>query len=281
MNNRQLVEIAALVSAYSPHLVEGRTGLPPGALEKFWDRSQRRLKLWLSALLTYQRQSLLVASEERGKLWTDLLPVLEEIFVSEVLTRVWTAILTAMDQERGTRNTEPIARNVMLGHLDARKRALQLLVTDSTLTHEMVLPLDAVRRRVERWTDLLLGHLVEAYRVDDFAFDPQRAREFGAQQLLQSEEQSRDQAWVLVLIGLRTAFSSAPVDPPNELIQEEIISSILACFPPGAFQLSGPFRPIIADRIPQGAVATGTTPFTGSNEISFRQLRDRFPPQQN
>lgn len=296
MNNRQIVEIAALISAHSQTVIGGETQLPPGALEKFWDRSQRRLKLWLSGLMRYQRQIAVISPEDHTQLWNDLTPVLEEIFVSEVLTRVWGAILTAMDQERGTHQTEPIARNVLIGHLDARKRALQLLVTDPALTLGHLHPIDTIRRRVERWTDLLLGHLVERYQVDDFAFDPARAREFGAQQLLQSRESTSNQAWVLLLIGLRSAFSDAPIAPPNELIQEEIISAILSCFPTDAFPIDGPFRPLITDRIihrrqtsptplatiPQSAASTTTqSKFIIPKDINFRDLRNRFPPSNN
>lgn len=290
MNNRQIVEIAALVSAHSQHVILHDRGMPPGALEKFWDRSQRRLKLWLSALMRYQRQYATASPDEHQQLWNDLQPILEEIFVSEILTRVWGAILTAMDQVRGTHLTEPIARNVLIGHLDARKRALQLLVTDPALTLGHLQPIDAVRRRVERWTDLLLGHLVESYKVDDFAYDPQRAREFGAQQLLQTEEQSRDQAWILLLIGLRSAFSAVPADPPHELIQEEIISSILACFPPSAFRTEGPFRPIINARGMQQTAGPSVSPMPPvpgtslsapiNQTISFLEIRKRRPPNQ-
>lgn len=292
MNNRQTVEIAALISAFSPHFVEGRDALPPGMLEKFWDRSQRRLKLWLMALTRYQRQYTEVPPDEHLQMWHDLEPVLEEIFVSEMLTRVWGATLVARDQSRGTRLTEPIARNVLLGHLDARKRALQLLVTDTTLTVEHLANIDRVRRRVERWTDLLLGHLVESYEVDDFAFDPVRAREFGTQQLLQSAERPRDQIWVLLLVGLRMAFPAGVAAPPNALLLEEIIGSILACFPPAAFQNAGPFRPVIEGRLPardmlseplslpvnapvQPADPTQPAP----NLISFLKLRHRQPPR--
>lgn len=290
VNNRQMVEIAALVSAYSQHVIAGPERLPAGALEKFWDRSQRRLKLWLSALSHYQRRIAQVAPLEHQQLWDDLQPILGEVFVSEVLSRVWGAILTAMDQERGTHFTEAIARNVLIGHLDARKRALQLLVTDPALSVEQLGPIDSIRRRVERWTDLLLGHLVERYQVDDFAFDPSRARDFGAQQLLQTADGTQERAWTLLLIGLRTSFSTTPVGPPNEVIQEEIIASILACFPPGAFQPEGPFRPIIADRIIRRETAsepvdpasnvTPTPNVASAKEISFRELRHRYPPQQ-
>ncbi len=285
MNNRQTVEIAALISAFSPHIVEGTEPLPAGTLEKFWDRSQRRTKLWLMAVTRYQRQYASVAPDEHLQMWRDLEPILEEIFVSEVLTRVWCAALTARDQAQGTRTHEPIARNVLLGHLDARRRALQLLVTDTTLGIEHLTNIDRIRRRVERWTDLMLGHLVETYQVDDFAFDPVRAREFGAQQLLQSSERPRDQVWVLLLVGLRMAFPENPATPPHELLQEEIVASILACFPPTAFQAAGAFKPILEGRIPvsskaiQPEIAPVTSP-DNSGLISFLELRHRQPPRQ-
>lgn len=275
VNNRQIVEFAAVVSAHSAHLITGNGELPAGALEKFWDRSQRRLKMWLSALAHFQRQSNEIVSDEHRQLWSDLQPVISEIFVSEILTRVWGAVLTAMDQTRGTHKLEPIARNVLIGHLDARKRALELLVSDSTLTVEELRPLDTIRRRVERWTDLLLGHLVERYHVDDFAFDANRAREFGGQQLLQNSERSHEQVWLLMLIGLRSSFTNDPTSPPNELLQEELIASILACFPASAFEPVSPFRTILAQRLAyqDRAIPSAATPV---EQISFRKLRHRF-----
>ncbi|MES2791963.1 MAG: hypothetical protein V4719_20280 [Planctomycetota bacterium] len=286
MNNRQTVEIAALISAFSPHIVEGREPLPAGMLEKFWDRSQRRLKLWLAAVTQYQRQYSRVAPNEHAQLWRDLEPILEEILTSEVLTRVWCATLTARDQAQGTRITEPIARHVLIGQLDARKRALQLLVTDTTLGFEQLTKIDRIRRRVERWTDLLLGHLVESYRVDDFAFDPVRAREFGSQQLLQSNERPRDQTWVLLLVGLQMAFPESPTPLPHELLQGEIAASILACFPPSAFQAAGPFRPIIErgrqtheDLHQPLSLPVPAASVPSTNLISFLELRHRTPPR--
>ncbi len=288
VNHRQSVEIAALVSACSPRVIDGGQCLPEGTLEKFWDRSQRRLKLWLSALNHYQREYLRVPPDEHLQLWNDLEPVLEDIFVSEVLTRVWGAVLTAMDQVRGTRVSEPIARNVLIGHLDARKRALQLLVTDTSLNVSHLSNIDRIRRRVERWTDLLLGHLVERHQVDDFAFDPIRAREFGAQQLLQATERPREQPWLLLLVGLRMAFPGESSPPPHDLLQEEILAAILACFPSAAFPTDGPFKLILKGRVsgdarqppePLGTPAAASTAPRPpvANPISFLKLRNRLP----
>lgn len=250
MKHHHTVEIAALISAYSPHLLERRTRLPAGKLERYWDRSKRRLHLWLSAISNYQSRYLEVSPQERLHLWHDLEPVLEEIFVSEILTRIWGSILVALDQESGSHDYEPIARNVLLGHLDARRRALQLLVSDSSIAIEDLSGVDRLRRRVERWTDLLLGHLTEKYPIQDFAFDTVRSQEFGTQQLLQSAERPRDQVWGLLLVGLRMAFPvrQETMAPPNELIQHEITGAILSCYPADCFDNNGPFRSLLNSR---------------------------------
>jgi hypothetical protein len=295
VNTRQTVEIAALISAYSPHMIERPVQLPKVAVEQFWESSQKRLKLWLSAMSFYQRRSAEASPGERLQLWLELEPTLEEIFVTEVLTRVWGAILTAVDEELHSHKYEAIARNVLIGHLDARKRALQLLVADSSVSLDQLNRVDQIRRRVERWTDLLLGHLVERYQVQDFAFDARRSREFGAQQLLQSSDRPREQVWTLVLVGLRMAFPTASVaEPPNELFQHQIIASILNCFPSDSFQPQGPFRSILEGRVSRGgnrpellvsadffgaAAPDLTVPKKGSaNVINFKKLRDQMPP---
>ena len=55
--------------------------------------------------------------------------MLDEIFASEMLARVWTAVLVARDRRWKTDETEAIARNVLDSHLEARRRALALLLS--------------------------------------------------------------------------------------------------------------------------------------------------------
>ena len=246
-------------------------------------------------ITAFQRRGTDLPEQEHAELWRELEPVLSEIFVSEILTRVWGAILTALDWELSCHDYEPIARNVLIGHLDARRRALILLASDGRVSQEHLARVDQIRRRVERWTDLLLGHLVDHYPVEDFAFEPQRAHDFCSQDLLQSANRPRQQAWNLVLIGLKMAFPEpAEIDPPNELLQHQIVSSMLQCFPPEAFLGDGPFRSLLRDQEsdefsenrfdcaanpdPMSDLELRLPPQATVNLISFRKLRGRLPP---
>ena len=57
---------------------------------------------------------------------------------------------------------------------------LQLLLTGERQGIPAAKQLNDLRRRMERWTDLLLAHFASAINVHDFAFEPNRAADFAA-----------------------------------------------------------------------------------------------------
>lgn len=250
MNLRHTIELAALISAHSEHLLGRSAPLPSVPLQRFWNSSRKRLDRWLAALEEFALELGAPPGTPLQSSWDRIEPVIEEVFVTEVVTRVWGAVLTALDRTRGTQELEPLARNVLLGHLEARRRALGLMVTGAYVSPADVAQIDRKRRRIERWTDFLLGALVERFGVDDFAFDGERARDFGLEQRTRAASQQPGVVWDMILLSLRMAF---PVDrarvSPNEDWHQEIVGSILACFPEEAFHPDGPFKSLLRCRI--------------------------------
>ena len=106
--------------------------------------------------------------------------LLEEILLAELALRTWTAVLYAYDRRRNSDEAEPIARSILLGHLDVRQRALALLIHCPLIAASEAVELNRLRRRAERWTDLLLGYLGQHYPVRELAFDADRCSEFAA-----------------------------------------------------------------------------------------------------
>ena len=103
--------------------------------------------------------------------------------------------------------------------------------------------MDRLRRRAERWTDLLVGHLAGMHGTSEFAFDPRRARDFAEDWQYRRGFQGSRHAWPLVLASLRAAFQ--PVlspESPNPELNARIAASILACFPPELFDSTGLLR---------------------------------------
>jgi hypothetical protein len=205
MHVRELAELAAAVALHGRALVAGSEEIGLHNQEEYWAASKCRLDRWgrlLRRLAEAARLSVRppALQEERVR------PVLEEIFASELLTRLWTAVACGYDAARGRAECGPVARNIWSGHLEARRRLLALLADGRVITLPEALRLNKVRRRVERWTDMLLGYLVGVVPVDEFCFEPGRARDFaqdaqdGKGKTLQSVQQQ------IVLVSLRASL---------------------------------------------------------------------------
>ncbi len=228
-----------MVAAHGPVLVEGPGRISSSALHQYWAASKCRLDRWLRALKKFAACDHDEAAD-RAAQGDEIRAVLEEILVAEIALRVWTAVLYAYDRRRKTDEAEPIARSILLGHLDVRQRALALLIHSPLISAEEAVQLNRLRRRAERWTDLLLGYLGQHYPVRDLAFEPDRCSEFAADLRHEQRKAAGEQAWRLALASLRVAFrtdsSQASGVADTNL---DIAGSILACFPAELFNATG------------------------------------------
>ena len=242
LNHRQTVEIAAMIAAHSAHVIEGTTRLPDAPLQRFWKSAKRKMNGWRSELSGHVIAGPDAPIAEHQSRWQTIKPILEDIFVSEILTRVWGAVLTAYDQRHGIQHAEPFARSTLIGHLQCRQLALSHIVDPINVSTTALAQVDRFRRRTERWTDMCLGHLLLNYAVRDFAFEARRAIDFGDNPMMHAENPGSRAAWMLIMASLRMAFSEseAPCRQSND-IDRDIRNSIIACFPPNAFHRDGPF----------------------------------------
>ena len=213
-------------------MIAGPQRLSPSAVQEYWTDSKCRLDRWAHSLKSFANDPATNDPEARRALWPRVRGVLEEILVSEMLTRVWTAVLCGCDRRRGSLEAEPVARSVLIGHLEARHRALTFLVQGPNVDMEAAVRLNQVRRRVERWTDVLIGRLAGKDDFGEFAFDAERASDFGRDLQFQSRRAGGRHVWALTLASLRTAFCRClSPNAPNGDLNARIASSVLACFP--------------------------------------------------
>lgn len=249
MNLRETMEIAALISSHSFHVIEQSRPLPYTPLQRLWESSQSRLIRWVRAL---QRSSGFavddVDADSANSTTREL--VIEEIYATEAITRVWGAVLTARDRFWRRQECERLARSLLLGHLEARRRALIVMVEGDDVPIASLARLDRMRRRVERWTDRMLTHLFDRFEVQDFAFDAERATCFGAERMTAAHSLAPEAAGELLMIGLRTAFPAEIGRRfPHGALDAEIVRSILGCFDEDAFDSQGTLKSIRFGRI--------------------------------
>jgi hypothetical protein len=286
MHARELVEVAAVLAAHGPVLIRGAQWLPSEGLEQYWTASKCRMDRWGRALKRAARDLSDADPKRREARWPAARGLLEEILTGEVLTRVWAAVLCAHDRQHGTDRSEPIARSVLIGHLEARHRVLTLLIRGPGVPSEAGVKLNHLRRRSERWTDMLVGYLASRYDVSQLAVDSRRAKDFADDLRLQWQQRGGSQVWPLVQVSVRAAFRQglAP-SSPNADLNRSIASSILACFPPELFDSTGVFRSLWLLRLSEAATdAQGLVedllrveqPGSKPSGLAARRLSDRL-----
>ncbi len=80
-------DLASLVSEHGPAIIRGRSTFAPTAVAGYWASSRNRFELWHQTLARYRR------AEKSGEFhalrdwWRDHVVVLEEVLVTEILTR--------------------------------------------------------------------------------------------------------------------------------------------------------------------------------------------------
>jgi hypothetical protein len=239
MQATELVHLAALIAVHGAPPDGSRFAPSQDKLGNYWSASKCRIDRWLRAL----RPDDGAAWPRPASVgWKPLRGIIEEILLSEVLTRVWTAFLLAHDQTCGREEAESVARSVLMGQLEARRRALSLLMHAAGVPIGEAVAVNRLRCKTERWTDLLLGQLSVPCDLSELAADVQRVRDFALERQTYSDDQAA-QRWSLLLTSLRQSFpSSAGPRSPNSDLNERIAASVLACFPTEAFESTGLFR---------------------------------------
>lgn len=251
----------------SEHIVRADEPIATSALHAYWKSSQMRLKCWFAGLRTtpspgpsalplYHRRQLVCLSRE--------------ILVAELLTRVWSSVLLARDAFHHQNACEQLARHVFLGQMEARGEILKLLTDPSRLPPRQSIVVDRLRRRVERWTDVLVGPIVHQFNVTDFAFDGERAKDHGRTQSPAALNSVNLALGQLTLIGLSHAIPrTTHTDRTRAALDLSVARSVLSALPQEAVQRHYPsLNPDLAANNDAGFPSHSLT-----SEVRFADLR--------
>jgi hypothetical protein len=278
VNHRLFAEFTALVAVQAPLIIEGTTPLSEGPLWVYWQHSKT---LWPRRRRELEALCSPAAAERSSERIPQAIAMASDLLMGELLTRVAGAVLTACDRRQRLQRGEPIARNVLAVHQQCRTCVLRLLLHSTALPADQLADLDRLRRRVERWTDVLIGPLMAHYghELSVFAFDPRRAREFGEEQLHARFQSASQPAWSFLLAGLRSAFSNGSEIVSSNDPAMPILRSIMALFPDNVFHAGGPMRSLVQSRIARSSEQT-EGPLELSDHASQRLRHDFGTSQQ-
>lgn len=228
MNARRLAKIAATLANLSEELVESSQVHERFDAETYWESCEQRLKKWNQALALFKAD---LMDEDGHRPWPALTIIVEEIFYSEILTRIWTAVFSISQRNEIDREKEAIVRAVWIGHLAARSQSLQLIYLGQQSGDEAAQKLDALRKKLERWSDILLSRFSHLGDLSQFAFDVERMNEWAHEQEGSSAEH-RAQQWSLLKESLNKALDDCHSHPAaNPDLNRQIALTISSCLP--------------------------------------------------
>lgn len=242
LSYRDLAECAGLLAHQAAHIIESDEPIAPTMLYDLAALSRRRLKCWWAIVQRASDEDVPMAQRPQ------LLPLAEEILVSEIQVRVAAAILAARDARHCQTLAGPFARHVLLDHLQAKQSVLSTLL-NGVQPLGALLRLNRLRRRTEHWIDLLLANPLFGEAAAEFAIDSARMERFreeaGPTPSLTAQR--------LLVVGLRQAMPVGSVEDPLRARLHECLSRLLlSLLPAASFASDGQIRSPALRRIAAG-----------------------------
>ncbi|MGB7326013.1 MAG: hypothetical protein WBD31_14160 [Rubripirellula sp.] len=250
-----IADLAALVSQHGPAILYQREAIPPEAMTQYWATSRNRFELWQQAVARYQKNEKTGDFASMRAWWRDHVTLIEEILVTEMLTRVIAALGTGLDRENSTDEISPITHAVFLTHLEARNRIQQLMLTGRGCSVQDTVRLNRLRQGVERWTDALVGRLTaESPKNICYAFDAKRATEYAEETRSCGGRALRDMsAWLMNAAmhdTLRRRTSATTALPEAN---RAVVKSVMLMLRPDLFDSIGTLKSLWLHRLESGA----------------------------
>ncbi len=241
MHAQDLVELAAIVAAHGGLLIgSGIAQLTDQHLQAYWLASKCRLDRWGTAFKELREAG---GGGHCSPRWVR--PLIEEVFASETLARVWTAAVTAFDQQRESADAVAVMSNVLNGLVEARHRALRILADSDVIHQDDARRLTRVHRRMNRWVDLLMAYLQRYHEVSRYAILPDRCRDFATDLRRQSARPGGRHTWRLTFSSLRqTLCRELSPQSPNGDLNFKVGASIISCFDIRDFESVGALRSV-------------------------------------
>lgn len=247
----ELAELASLLAYHAPALFALRPSIDQDALTRYWVQSRQRLDQWHKVIAEYSSLETAGRPLAMQVWWDEHEALLEEILVSETLTRVFAAVGVGLDAVTDQREVEPVTHSVFLSHLEARNRVLQLILFGRGGSITQTMELNRLRRASERWTDRILAPIIAChYATHAYAVDAQRAIAYAHEWRESADTQSQAISATLARAAMQATLATRTrqhgvLTHSNR----EVAQAVIACLHADAFDSLGLLKSVAAIRI--------------------------------
>ena len=237
-----LTEVAALMAAHGQLFIEQSGEVSTQAVGDYYILSRNRFNRWMRDLNDLEHGIPISDPLHLVGFAVDrpgTRAITEQILINEMVARIWTVLLLARDASNNIDRIRPVARNIFLGHLAVRHKALGVVLADNRMSPKDLLAIDHLRKSTERWSDLLCCPFMGQFNLWECAFDKSRAQEFLRDRVDQAGISHRSRAWVLILAGLRHSFQdSQELAVPIHNDDRRLVRLMLNNFPEDAPEMT-------------------------------------------
>ncbi len=249
MHARWLVEIGTLFAIESKLQEEKSHLLHPSAIHRYWAVSRQRFENWQAKLSEHRDRLESVGASGRITESKQLRPIIEEIFLSDVLTRILAAYGARLESDSINADLGPIAHNVFNSHEDVRNRCLRMLVSQG-LPVDQTVELNRMRYSIEHWTDAFIAQFSYDTTRLDYSFKPERTAELIDEAKERSDESTKLVAWQLMIGSCQKWMNqNCRSAPANPILNQQLGESVLAMIHPDRFPSLSPFPLPFSDRV--------------------------------
>lgn len=251
MHSLYLTDLAATLAFHGPGLLYRPQAVPVEAIQDYWIASRSRHDQWHASLATIHGLHQCRDSAGVKRWWETNQGLLEEILLSEVLTRTVAALGMALDRWSGELEVSPISDSVLTSHQESRHRVLRLLARNSPWSNGDVVRLNLLRSSAEHWTDLLVGYVAvfNPYAVR-CAIDSRRALSY-ARDAAESAASStrRTSCWLLAASMRDGLVRRVQAESFAGKQNQRIADSLHLCLRPDLFDSTGQMKGLFLHRL--------------------------------
>lgn len=236
MHASQLAELGSWIAAHSGGFVYGHKAQTLDASNEYWTASKCRLQRWITALKMFEKDIANPSNDHDP--WPALEVIVQEILLSEFLTRIWAATVHFHDEYQGTDELQGLANSTFVSHIEARNRAVRLLLAGQGSNEAVFDRFNALRRKMERWTDLFLSQIPNLEVARKFAFDANRVADFYAENPDKQDQASLRRQQIL-MASFKAEMTGIKEFAANPVFNRQIAAGLLACFRSDRFDSTG------------------------------------------
>ena len=166
-----LAELASTFVGLAATILKQRLLPAREAAQALWTIHRSRCDEWNYRLASHRDALNRTGASARSRKWHEVMPVLQEILLTEPLTRTLACFASQLEELQLSDEFSPLLHSNLVSHIEARHRCLNLIVFGQGLSVESSVRLNRLRRHLETYSDQLLAVLPPTTTVESYCFD--------------------------------------------------------------------------------------------------------------